>query len=106
MRGSRTVRKRVHREFETEDVEQALQVLDSIGEFGTRVQLAAIKLAKGDLQELDRLADIARTDWRDILYWADYPPDAPRTWSEARSKLNLPPGTVIPGEPDADLGPG
>jgi hypothetical protein len=35
--------------------------------------LAILVLANGDMLELKRLVDAANKDWRDILYWAEYP---------------------------------
>ena len=40
---------------------------------GERVALAVLKLAGSDLGELRRCVDAARTDYRDILAWAEYP---------------------------------
>jgi hypothetical protein len=105
---SRKVAKRVVAEFEANEVDHAREILSSIHDIGAfntsmnRVQLAIIKLANGDLTELERMSIAANADWRDVLYWADYPPDAPRTWTEVKAKLNLPPGTDIEGDPEPD----
>jgi len=36
-----------------------------------RVRLAAIELSGGNIEELERLIDQAKQDWRDILMWAE-----------------------------------
>src|SRR5687768_11638563 len=38
-----------------------------------RVQLAMLKQCGGDLRQLRQLADVARTDYRDVLVGAEYP---------------------------------
>ena len=38
-----------------------------------RLQLALIKLSRGDLRKLGHLVEDALKDPRDILYWAEYP---------------------------------
>lgn len=41
-----------------------------------RVQLAILTLAAGDLDRLLHFTQVAKTDYRDVLYWAEYPPSA------------------------------
>jgi hypothetical protein len=36
-----------------------------------RVLLAILTLARGELDTLRQCADSARSDWRDVLYWAE-----------------------------------
>ena len=38
-----------------------------------RVVLAILKLSDGSLEELARMVEIASTDYRDVLAWAEYP---------------------------------
>lgn len=38
-----------------------------------RVQLAILAMANGDLDELRRMVEVANTDYRDALAWAEYP---------------------------------
>ena len=38
-----------------------------------RVQLAALKLANGDLDKLQKIINVARTDYRDVTVPAEYP---------------------------------
>ena len=35
-----------------------------------RVQMAALARSEGNLDELQRLVEVANHDWRDVLYWA------------------------------------
>jgi hypothetical protein len=41
-----------------------------------RVQLAILVLASRDVEALEQLIDDANLDYRDVLYWAEYPEDA------------------------------
>jgi hypothetical protein len=68
----------VRRDFPSEQFEQALAILDEYGKERfhreiDRVQLAVLKLAKGDLVMLRREIDTAKCDYRDILAPAEYP---------------------------------
>lgn len=38
-----------------------------------RVQMACLKLAKGDPQAVEKYIEVARGDFRDVLAWAEYP---------------------------------
>jgi hypothetical protein len=40
-----------------------------------RVQLAILKLAEGEIDKLLHFTRAAKGDFRDVLYWADYPRD-------------------------------
>jgi hypothetical protein len=51
-----------------------------------RVQLAVIKLSGGALDELATMATAAKTDYRDVLMWAEYPEESSATWA-SRSDL-------------------
>lgn len=46
----------------------------------SRVRLAALKLAAGDLEALQRHIESAKTDFRDVLSEAEYP-QATRVWN-------------------------
>ena len=58
-----------------------------------RVRRDIVILAKGDLDQLRHYAERAAQDYRDILMWAEYPPDddEPRSYGELRARLGLPP---------------
>jgi hypothetical protein len=57
------------------------EILDLLNEYGTgkyetgaeRVQLAILKLSRGDRERLPELVKMAKTDFRDILAYAEYP---------------------------------
>lgn len=68
----------VRRDFPAEQFGAVMSILN---EYGTqdrqrgadRVRLAALKLAAGDLEALHRQIDVAKTDYRDVLAYAEYP---------------------------------
>ena len=81
-------------QYSREDVEKAINLLfqnqiDFISEmldvYGQkshekereRVHLAILKLSKGDKNQLIYYRDIAKSDYRDVLYWAEYNNDKP-----------------------------
>jgi len=37
-----------------------------------RIQFAVIKISNGDMDELGKAISLAKTDWRDVLMWADF----------------------------------
>lgn len=43
------------------------------GKEAARVHLAIIHLSNGDPDELRRMVDVALIDYRDVLFWAEYP---------------------------------
>ena len=54
-----------------------------------RVRRAILALAAGDLARLRHFAEQAHQDYRDVLYWAEYPrdPAEPQTYAELRARL-------------------
>jgi hypothetical protein len=60
------------------------EIMDLLDEYGTedfetgveRVQLAVLKLCKGDRDRLPDLVEMAKTDWRDVLAHAEYPEES------------------------------
>ncbi len=63
--------------FSAKDKDKVLKILDKYGinnfqKERFRVQLAAIKLSMGDLEQVQKYIDIALIDYRDILYTAEY----------------------------------
>lgn len=62
------------REFSPELFAQVIAILDEYTDRERdRVQLATLKLAAGNLQELRRYVEWAKCDWRDVLGPAEYP---------------------------------
>jgi len=68
----------VQRDFSAEQFDAAMRMLN---EYGTedlqrnvhRVRLAVLKLACGNLQALRREIDVAKSDYRDVVAYAEYP---------------------------------
>lgn len=64
-----------------EDLWEKVEIV--LNNFGTqswhneidRVRIAILKLAHGDIIELQKITDAACVDYRDILAWAEYPND-------------------------------
>ena len=46
-----------------------------------RVRLAILKLSEGALGELRRMTEAAKTDYRDVLMWAEYPEESKALWA-------------------------
>jgi len=51
------------------------QVLELLQEFerSARVKLAVVKLSGGNLDKLKQMSAEAKRDYRNVLYWAEYP---------------------------------
>ncbi len=67
--------------FRHQDLADVMAILDLYGVKSyererERVQLAILKLSEGDAGKLLHYLDVAKKDYRDVLYWAEYPPDA------------------------------
>ena len=70
-----------------------------------RVQIAIVNLSEGDEAKLRYFVDVAKRDYRDVLFWSDNPeeakldtPEKRRRVREAFAKLGL---KVPPGLEDA-----
>ena len=68
----------VRRDFPEERVAVVMAMLNEYGAESwhhehPRVRLAALKLANGDVEALRARVDAAKTDYRDVLSWAEYP---------------------------------
>ena len=68
----------VRRDFPPEQFDAVMNLLNEYGAEGwqrerPRVQLAALKLAGGDLKKLRYQIDSAKCDYRDVLSGAEYP---------------------------------
>jgi hypothetical protein len=63
--------------FPDHDIAEIMQLLDAYGKKcereKERVQLAVLKLSKGDLEELKKMVESAKLDYRDVLCSAEYP---------------------------------
>jgi hypothetical protein len=56
-----------------------------------RVQLAILKLSEGDPDKLRHYADVAKSDFRDVLAWAEYPHQSCHGFGtlDAKTRLEL-----------------
>ena len=84
--------KKIKQCFPNEDARQILSVLNNSSEKGEdRVLLAVLKLSEGNLEKLHFYLEAAKSDWRDVLAWAEYPEEmANDTW-----KMNAEKATKI-----------
>ena len=78
----------VRRDFPEYQFDTIFNVLDTYGaelsEPGrARVQLAALKLANGNIDTLRRHIDTAARDYKDVLSWAEYPEYSKRSTVDA-----------------------
>jgi hypothetical protein len=69
---------RVGREFEGPDQNRVLDLLASYsGVESDRARWDILKLSNGKLEKIGEYVKAAQTDYRDILYWAEYYKDDP-----------------------------
>jgi hypothetical protein len=64
--------------FPKEDISKIMGILDQYGvrpheQERERVQLAILKLSGGELEELQKQVRVAKSDYRDVLVFAEYP---------------------------------
>ena len=52
-----------------------------------RVQLAILNLSEGDEAQLRYLIDVAKRDYRDVLFWSDCPEEAKIDTPEKKRRL-------------------
>lgn len=74
---SRRVREAVEHQVPTHDRESVSAHLARYAESDgahevERVLLGILKLSVGEVDRVAHFVDVARTDYRDILYWAEY----------------------------------
>ena len=69
---------RIRREFQDRDREGVIELLGSYsGPESDRVRWNILELSKGELGKVGEFVKAAQTDYRDILYWAEYYKDDP-----------------------------
>lgn len=58
-----------------------------------RVRHAILALSEGDFERLRHFLEQADKDYRDVLFWGEYPrdPHEPKTYEQLRRELGLPP---------------
>ena len=69
-----------------------LELLDSYGvepyeQERERVQLAILKLSGGSEEKLREFVAVAKRDYRDVLFWAEYPEEARLDTPEKRERV-------------------
>ena len=64
---------RIRQEFEGPDQNGVIELLASYsGAESDRVRWDILELSKGELEKIGQFVKAAQTDYRDILYWAEY----------------------------------
>ena len=65
----------VSRDFPDDRQADALELLEYCDDLpeATRLKVAVVQLAEGDLDHIADYIDAAEVDYRDVLYWAFYP---------------------------------
>lgn len=70
--------------FDNKDINEAVSILNKYnGSESERVRKAVVKLSYGSIEGLKYYIECAIRDYRDVLYWAEYPNEA----GEALKKL-------------------
>jgi hypothetical protein len=97
----------VQRAFPNRLVTEVLELLDAYGVQSyererERVQVAIVTLSEGDEAKLRYLIDVAKSDYRDVLFWADSPeqakldtPEKRRVFRELFEKLGVEPPDAL-----------
>ena len=69
---------RVSREFQDSDRDAVIQLLESyVGPESDRVRWDILELSKDNVDKVREYIQAAQTDYRDVLYWAEYYKDDP-----------------------------
>ncbi|PYL04256.1 MAG: hypothetical protein DME32_02245 [Verrucomicrobia bacterium] len=69
---------RVNREFQDSDRGAVIQLLESyVGPESDRVRWDILELSKDNVDKVREYIKAAQTDYRDVLYWAEYYKDDP-----------------------------
>jgi hypothetical protein len=71
------IRRRVLADFEVDKAGKAMEILEQARtanpDFMTdRIVRCAVYVAGGDMATLRRALELAKTDWRDLIVWAEY----------------------------------
>jgi hypothetical protein len=72
---------KVRKEFPPEENDEVLEILSSYGTEDyerekERVLLAILDLSKGKVEAVRELVDRAKKDYRDVLFWSEYPEES------------------------------
>ena len=64
---------RIRQEFQESDQDGIIELLASYsGPESDRVRWDILELSKGELEKIGQFVKAAQSDYRDILYWAEY----------------------------------
>ena len=79
--------------FSDRDTSKILALLDTYGiesyeRERERVQLAIIALSEGDESKLEHFLAVAKKDYRDVLFWTEYPEEAKLDTPEKRQRFS------------------
>jgi hypothetical protein len=71
---------------------RVLELLDTYGVESyererERVQLAILKLSEGNEEKLREFVAVAKRDYRDVLFWAEYPEESRLDTPEKRERV-------------------
>jgi len=71
---------------------RVLELLDTYGVESyererERVQLAILKLSEGNQEKLREFITVAKRDYRDVLFWAEYPEESRLDTPEKRERV-------------------
>src|ERR1700694_912326 len=82
----------VRASFPKESQTRVLELLDTYGLAAhererERVQIAMLKLSEGSEEKLREYVDVVKRDYRDVLFWAEYPEEAKVDTPEKRLKV-------------------
>ena len=82
----------VQKTFPESNWENVIQLLDEYGvepyeRERERVQLAILKLSEGNEEKLGEFVAVAKRDYRDVLFWAEYPEESRLDTPEKRERV-------------------
>jgi len=76
--------------FPEKDALAVQEVLSTyIGNEQDRVQLAILELAKGSIDGVKYHTDCAQKDYRDVIYWSEYPNEAEEAFKKLISGMTV-----------------
>lgn len=70
------VKRVIATQFAPEERQEVYDALAPFMEHGSRVPLCILHLVNGDREALTHYVECARQDFRDVIYWAEYPAEA------------------------------
>lgn len=77
---SQLVREKIETDFDSSVQDKIAEMLSRYtGNEQERVQLDILRLVNGNEKEISSLIEEARLDYRNIIYWAEYPKEARET---------------------------